>query len=358
MTGPVIKRVTPHVLGSGGWLSRLPEDFIVSETLPYRASGEGEHVFVQLTKTAVATPDAVAILARCWNRPELARRAGWAGLKDRWSVATQWISLPWPMKEDLPPPVRWSEDGARVETVAIVRHSHKLKLGHVASNHFDVRVRDVSPGGVDRARQLLASLAQSGVPLRFGPQRFGRHGDNAEVGLTWLRGERPAPRQPRLARLQRNAVQAWAFNRLLDRRIDDGTWCTVVQGDLVQKHDTGGMFVCDDPATDTERARRLEVSATGPMFGAKMRRPDGAALAGEEAVAAELGLDPELQASLGAGTRRALRFPLDPAAELVETQDGFRARFDLPSGAYATVLLDELVKPDDGPLTRRSQRDG
>ena len=90
----------------------------------------------------------------------------------------------------------------------------------------------------------------------------------------------------------------------------------------------------------------FEISATGPMFGAKMRWPEREALAREEAVLAEAGLardDLRRFAKAGAGTRRPYRFAISypnvsPAAE------GLRVEFTLPAGGYATTVLREILR--------------
>jgi tRNA pseudouridine13 synthase len=42
------------------------------------------------------------------------------------------------------------------------------------------------------------------------------------------------------------------------------------------------------------------------------------------------------------GTRRAARLPVQ--VEVEPAEGGYRARFELPRGSYATVVLGELVK--------------
>ena len=70
-------------------------------------------------------------------------------------------------------------------------------------------------------------------------------------------------------------------------------------GDLLRKADTGGLFICRDPAVDQPRADRLEVSPTGPVFGWKMPRPEGAVDAEEQALLASEELSLEQFRALG-----------------------------------------------------------
>ena len=105
-------------------------------------------------------------------------------------------------------------------------------------------------------------------------------------------------------------------------------------------------FCVDDVAEANERARDFEISPSGPIFGTKVLQPLGAAAERErEALMAynipDLGnLRPPRGISLR-GARRALRVrpvdlgfcPADGAAKL---------EFSLPSGSYATALLEEV----------------
>lgn len=338
-------RTTRELPGSGGVLSSAPEDFEVEEALPYAPSGEGTHLFVLVEKRDLTTPEAAR---RLGDRLQ-ADGPSWAGLKDRAAVARQWLSLPWPEDRALPEAQVIDE---RLRILRAVRHRHRLKTGHVASNAFRVRIRSAAPEGAARARAISARLRQMGLPNHFGPQRFGRQGDNAATARAILGGARPRPRNRRLEKLLMSALQAELFNTLLDRRIADDTWRRALRGDLMKKHDTGGLFVCGDPWAEQVRVDRLEISPTGPMFGRRMRKAEAEAGALEAEIWASAGVDPSHLPRLGDGTRRPLRIPVD--AEISPTEDGYLAFFTLPSGSYATVLLDELVKPAEGAFDRET----
>ncbi len=111
-----------------------------------------------------------------------------------------------------------------------------------------------------------------------------------------------------------SALQSLLFNEVLARRVAAGTWPLVLAGDVAKKHDSGGLFdvPLEGPALDDARARAAAcaITATGPMYGAKMRWPAGEPLAMERAVLDASALDDallEARKSLGEGTRRALR---------------------------------------------------
>ena len=90
------------------------------------------------------------------------------------------------------------------------------------------------------------------------------------------------------------------------------------------------------------------VSATGPMFGAAMRRPEAEAAEREQAVFERSGLDHAMltaHAKLGEGTRRPARVRLS-SCTVDSDGDALRLQFELPAGAYATTVLREVMKPD------------
>jgi tRNA pseudouridine13 synthase len=175
-----------------------------------------------------------------------------------------------------------------------------------------------------------------------------------------------------------SALQSLLFNDVLERRVTRDTWATVLPGDVAKKHDTGGMFDVPEDGGELQEARdRAEagsVSATGPMFGAKMRWPTGEPGAIEREVFAEAWGDAPLLTTLrhlGEGTRRALRLHVEQlsvevhaavADACVDTEPGTMSpsvedakstspavqsnrcvelvvRFVLPKGGYATTVL-------------------
>jgi tRNA pseudouridine13 synthase len=244
-----------------------------------------------------------------------------------------------------PDPAALAAPGLAVLEVS--RHGNKLRTGHVRANVFSIRVRGGDPG---RARAAAGALAARGLPNFFGPQRFGAAGRNAAIGRALLRGEeteevRRAARDRFLRRLSISAYQALLFNRWLAERMADGLFAAAIPGDVLKKLDTGGLFQCEDPAADGPRVARFEVSPAGPMFGHRLRAAAGEALAREERLlrAEAIALaDFARGGGEAEGTRRAARLPARIAVE--DEGDGYRARFELPKGSYATVVLRELMK--------------
>ena len=314
----------------------VAEDFLVEEIPLYDPSGEGEHTFVLVEKRLRTTEQVVSGLARAAAVP--ARDIGYAGRKDRRAVTRQWLSVP-----GLAPATALSLelDGARVLEAAA--HGHKLRTGQLRGNRFEIRVREVSPTAEVRARTALDRLARTGMPNRYGAQRFGRDRQNSERARQLLSGERMRVDR-RQARFLVSALQAEVFNRVLSSRplpLD-----SVELGDVARLTESGGLFVVEDPETDNARAASFEISATGPIFGTRMMRPSGEVARREAAVMAEMEVpDGEnLRPPRGIRMRGARRSVRVRAADSTLRRDGEALVLccSLPAGSYVTVLLEEL----------------
>ncbi len=327
-----------------------PEDFLVDELPAYPESGRGEHLFVRFEKRDLTTADAVKRLA-AWLEVD-PRGAGVAGQKDKVAVATQTASFPFPIARGAPDGLLATATGLQgLRVLGVQRHDNKLKPGHLIGNRFRITLRDVEPDAAAAIRAGLEDAARAGVPNAYGPQRYGRDGDNPERALAWLAGKERGPRDKRDQRFLFSALQSHLFDRVLAERVAAGTHRTVLGGDLAKKHDSGGLFAVAEEGPELEeavaRATGLEISATGPMFGATMRWPTGAPAVLEQRVLAEGFGDParlvEL-AYLGEGTRRALRL-LPTELTLEEPEVGrIVVGFVLPKGGYATTVLGAVCR--------------
>jgi tRNA pseudouridine13 synthase len=222
------------------------------------------------------------------------------------------------------------------------RHPHKLRTGHLRENRFRIAVREVDAAALAAAEAGLLRLRRSGMPNRFGEQRFGWGGENVARARSLLRGE-PVRVDRRSARFLLSALQAAVFNQVLAQRgprLD-----RVERGDIAVIHTSGGLFRVDDPETEAPRAAAFEISPTGPIFGTRMPAPAGEVAERERAVLRDYGVVlEELRPPRGIrlrGARRALRVR-PAAASAVAIDGGIELRFALPPGSYGTVLVEEL----------------
>jgi len=293
-----------------------------------------------ITKKNLTTEEAVARICRALAVD--ARGAGYAGMKDRRAVTTQMVSVPFPAERRESEALSLDLEGISVATAT--RHQHKLRPGHLKGNRFSIVLRDLPRDSIPDVVRDLEQAKTVGVPNAFGPQRFGRAGDNAERAAQWLSGGEPGPRDKHARRLLFSALQAHLFNRVLERRRHEGTWTRPLFGDLLKKRDTGGIFACTDVDDCAARALRGEICPTGPIFGAKMRWPEGEPAKIEREVLSEMAGGSAIfddHRALGEGSRRPLTLYADELVveRLKEHDDALRVHFVLPKGGYATTLL-------------------
>ena len=331
--------LTAAIPGSGGRIKVNPEDFVVEEVPAYQPSGNGTHLFLFVEKVNHDTPWVARRLAAAVGIPE--DEVGYAGLKDRAAITRQLFSIPAHAEAKL---AEWNESGIRV--LWSRRHENKLRSGHLRANRFELRLREVRDP--DAAGAAFAALEASGVPNYFGEQRFGAKGANAAHGKALVLGQR-LPRAPSKfeRRLFLSAYQSELFNRMLADRLERGELGRVLAGDALRKEGSGGVFLCADPSVDQARADAFEISAAGPLFGPKLLPAAGEIAERETALLQREGLtldDFARGGKLSEGARRAYRVRLEAPEIAVEGQE-VRLAFTLPSGSYATVVLEELVKP-------------
>lgn len=335
-----------------------PEDFVVEELPLFEPEGEGPHTYLCVEKRLANTEDVARALARAFDVAP--RDVGYAGRKDRFAVTRQWFSVPDvdPAQADgldLAGSLR-GEGQARV--TAAIRHRHKLRTGQLRGNRFELRVCGLSPDGLERALGRVEAVRVQGFPNRFGAQRFGRDGGNLEPARQVLAGKTPRGLGRRQARFLVSALQAAVFNEVLRTRplaLD----CLEV-GEIAVVHASGGPFLVEDAELESERARRFEISPSGPIFGTRRLRPEGAAAEREAAAHDALGvpLPQDLVAPRGLrlkGARRALRARPEHLEAEAERGD-LLLRFELEAGCYATVVLEELIGPfAEGAVRMSSQ---
>ncbi len=347
MTLPHLTRDFP---GIGGVIKQRPEDFFVQEVPLYEPSGTGEHVYSEIQKVGLTTFDAINRLADALRVSS--RDIGYAGLKDARAVTRQVVSI-FGTTEEAVMALRGRWQDLTIQWAA--RHTNKLRIGHLAGNRFAIKIREVDPTAVVRLRPVIDILERRGMPNYFGEQRFGRRGNNDQLGATLIRG-RPEellhlllgspeptldtdrhefnaranydrgdldgstkawPRRcglerrilarlvktgspgaavravdQRLRRLWVSALQSKLFNEVVARRVTDDMIDKLLDGDLAYKHENGAAFLVESAATEQPRADAFEISPTGPLVGYRMSLPSGAPLAIEEAVFKSHGLTP------------------------------------------------------------------
>ncbi|NJN83653.1 MAG: tRNA pseudouridine(13) synthase TruD, partial [Caldilineaceae bacterium] len=83
--------ITALLPGIGGEIRATPEEFVVEEIPLYDPCGEGQHLYVSLTKVGATTRELQAQLARLFGIS--VGNVGFAGMKDKHARTTQTFSL-------------------------------------------------------------------------------------------------------------------------------------------------------------------------------------------------------------------------------------------------------------------------
>lgn len=312
-------------------LRATPEDFQVEEVLGFEPSGDGEHLLVQIEKRGLTTQQAAQQLARAAG--VRARNVGWAGLKDKAAVTRQTLSMPWPIKRGLPE----LRSDPSMQVLAVTRHHRKLRPGSHRANRFVIRCHTAAPVAPAELQARAVAVRGGGVPNAFGPQRFGRDGDNVAQFLE----TDPEQRCPGILI---SAARSLVFNAVLDARIADGTWNTGMAGEwMILDGSNSGFAAETDDAVLASRLTAFDIHPSGPLPGSGETVARGAVAKLEtEIFRRHSGVVERLLSREVAADRRALRVGVPdlqfscPADQVVELA------FTLPPGSFATAVVDQF----------------
>lgn len=401
--------LTPDLPGVGGSIKTRPEDFFVQELPLYEPSGEGEHIYCEIQKVGQTTFDVVNRMAAELNIPR--HNIGFAGMKDAKAVTRQVLSIQG-STEDMINALRipgvevlWmSRHTNKLRLGHLKGNRFAIRIRDVdatdvvkAQAIVDVIVQRGLPNffgeqrfGTRQNNDLFgAALIRDdnmgvlklllGTPdPRFDDAQttharrlFDEH-KNEEAMHAWPRhcgmerrilhrltkSHKPSAAvrmidEP-LKRLWVSALQSRAFNEVLSRRL--ATFDHVLPGDFAWKHENGACFLVENADTEQPRAKAFEISPTGPLLGYRMSTPEGQPLQIEQEVLAQFQLTPEQFRLEGKHKVKGARRPLRIVVQDLELSGGadqfgphITLAFTLPSGAFATILLREVMKPATQP---------
>ncbi|WP_201550092.1 tRNA pseudouridine(13) synthase TruD [Psychrobacter fjordensis] len=353
-------------------------DFIVNEILPLDFTNEGEHLWLHIQKSGMNTAYLAKLLSE-WAEIPL-RDVGYSGLKDRHALTTQWFSLRIPKKQ-LPATEFAPIDIGETESVIILAqhwHNKKLNRGTHRANQFVITLRDIQFENIDTetpeseqllsakeaVEQYLSNISQSGVPNYFGPQRFGRQGNNIREALSLfarpLRAPRPSSKKSKSKRAPReqntmelSAARSLIFNEILAARVRDGSWNTGLSGEVFNLDGSGSIFTSEE-VDDTLRERMAsgDIHPTAVMWGIDNDKVSNAAADVENDTVQHSPLLTQLAAGLEQrdikAQRRALRLPIEALAwvwcDSEEESQTLVLDFTLTTGSFATSVLASLVQ--------------
>jgi tRNA pseudouridine13 synthase len=311
-------------------------DFMVDEQLTYDPVGEGEHSYLQIRKSNLNTEEVAKKIAQLAGvKP---RDVGYAGIKDRNAVTTQWFSVYLPGRQE----PDWSGlHSESLEVLQYLRHRQKLRRGAIKANHFVITLREVQ-GDPQAIEQRLQLIAQQGTPSYFGEQRFGRNEANIQNACDMLAGKLKV-KQRHLRSVYLSAARSLLFNQVLSSRVEQGIWNQAISGDAMMLQGSKSFFVIDEvDEIIRQRVNEFDIHPSGPLWGcgelpvrAEAQALEMKVLGDESAICdglAKAGLKQQ---------RRALRMQVHELQYQWLDENTLQLRFALDSGCYATCVLRE-----------------
>lgn len=150
----------------GGKLKEKVEDFVVEEVPVNMEDGE-KFLLCKLEKRNLTTFQAIERVSSKLNIS--GKRIGYAGLKDKKAVVTQYVTLKGVDRER----GRLEEENIKLDPLKKI--SSPLRKGDLKENKFEITVRDIDLGveECEKRMEKLSGEIKNGVPNYYGMQRFG-----------------------------------------------------------------------------------------------------------------------------------------------------------------------------------------
>ena len=348
------------------YFSKNSDDFVVREIPLYEFSGDGEHLIVEISKKDMTTQEALHVLSEVTGAKM--RDFGYAGLKDKQGMTTQFISMPRKFESNL---ANFSHEKMKILSLNV--HKNKLRIGHLKGNSFFIRLKKVLPSNAKKLEQVFVSIDKMGYANYFGYQRFGKFGDNAKTGLELLKNGTINGKKSKNVKLNDfliSAYQSDLFNRWLSKRVEisrfaqdfslgelaqiypylDGAilknlksqkrFFKLIEGEVLGHYPHGKCFLCEDLDAEGARFDARDITSCGLIAGAKAYESQGAARAVEDQIFAQAN---EYKAKMTGSRRFAWCYLEDTSYKYNEEKAHFTINFTLQKGSYATVVLEEIL---------------
>lgn len=338
---PTICHDLPGLIATCG-----PNDRECEEVLAKKPAGTGPFHWVQVAKTNLGTQQVRAALARSVNAdPAL---VACAGHRDRQGRCIQWFSIP-VSAVDHPGPLRRAGVQGKMRVLTINASHKPVGPETIERLKWTFHLRGGSAqDGYLRARAIVDRLRRDGFPNYLLPRQVGEDGGLARWGRLMVEGRRlPAQVAAKTdpSRYLR-ALQEELFNDWLGRRVIDGLLATCLTGDLVRGN-TGDVSIVTDPVATAKRLASWEAMVLGPLFGNGMAPAATDALAREQTVLSDAGLNAGQVARLR-GDRRAAR--AQPAKTVVDRDKAdVVITCELPIDTYVEAMLAEVLRSESAP---------
>ena len=345
--------------------SKNSNDFVVRENPLYDFSGDGEHLVIQIQKKDLTTNEALKILSE--QSGVRVREFGFAGLKDKEGLTTQFISMPFKFGDFLS-----KFEHEKLKIISTHRHNNKIRIGHLKSNSFFIRLKKVMPSDAIKLNSVINEISKNGFGNYFGYQRFGKFKDNFTLGediLNSLKNGKKSKFNPKMTNFFISAFQSELFNRWLSKRIeisrfvsdfsskeiaqiykfDDQTikslksqkqFFKLIKGEVLGHYPHGKVFLCENLNDELKHFEIRNKTSMGALIGKKCFESTGIA----NMIESEIFSNYNEFLPFMNGSRRYAWIWVDEINSKFDEQNAhFSLSFTLPKGSYATVLLGEIL---------------
>jgi len=352
------------------WFNKNSENFIVEELPLYPFAHTGEWLMLKIRKKGISTPEMIKIFSTITGIK--VKEIGYAGLKDKEGLTFQWISVPRKYRTQV-----HTFSHPQIKIMEEDLHRNKLKIGHLAGNRFFIRLKKVLPSEAKKLYGVLKQIKKIGIPNFFGSQRFGKFGNNWQMGAEILEGQKRV-RNRYLRKFLINAYQSKLFNDWLAYRIRLSNLLELskielkkigvpeqiiyfsqsqlhpfklLPGEVMVHYPIGKFFTIDliEKNGKVEKEEKMDgikreferfyfhqTTFTGPLPGRKVKKAEGVAGKIERRFWQEIPVDGD--------RRKGWIFPEIIEVRYLKERAHFELVFVLPKGAYGTVLLKILGK--------------
>ncbi len=301
-------------------IKQKPSDFVVNEVIKLPIKKSGDYTYFELKKTNYTTMRAIQQIARQLRVSK--SRFGFAGNKDKVAITTQAVSI-------------WRVDPSEVNLKDIKikvlgKGDEPINLGDLKENAFEIIVRKLSKKELSNISKNKPKIEKNGFVNLFGPQRFGSKLNNHIVGRLLLDGKLEAAIKEMLGSSERDWRDWKKLLKKVPKHLSQEK--AVLNWLITHPTDWGGAL-----RKIPKPVRRLFVNAyQSDIWNQKAKKSKSKTL---KIPAIKVAKMPELSL---VGAERAVR--VKPKSFEVDTKKAtITLKFRLPKGAYATVLIEQLI---------------
>lgn len=351
------------------YFSKNSDDFVVREIPLYEASKDGEHLMFCIQKKDLTTQEAIRILSE--QTGAKIKEFGYAGLKDKQGMTTQFITMPKKFEKNL---INFSHE--KLKILDTNYHSNKLKIGHLKGNNFFIRLKKVLPSEALKIEQALKKLDEIGFANYFGYQRFGKFEDNASSGLEILKTGKlngKSLKNPKIKDFLISAYQSELFNKWLSKRVEISKFCSdfsikelseiykfasenelkelksqkqffkLIKGEVLGHYPFGKCFLCENLEDEVQKFIARDRTSCGLIVGSRAFESSGLARAIEDEIYKQ---SYEYLNKMVGSRRFAWSYLSNLEYKYNQEKAHFTMSFTLQKGSYATIVLEEILHKD------------